>query len=197
LAKRSSKNSREPALLDAPDAAATLAEPEAWTAARLSEQLGVAVDEVEQLQASICVAGEDFVDAAGVAVLTATGLKKIRARVQEDQLAAVPMPAPLAELPSGRGIEVDYGAPVPPTHREDLRLTRVFRWSTNVLAETAAGLEVVVRVRAIAHLEAGMVLPACIRGEMGWTYEGRLPRTIGERQLYFPPHPAASNQRKK
>lgn len=169
MAKRVPKNSSDSA---PPADAPRPGEPEAWTAARLAEQLGVTVEVVEQLQGSVCVPGKDFVDAAGVAVLTASGMEKIRARLREESPADQPAkPAP---------------------QRADLRITRVYRWSRNVLAETSAGLKVVLSVRSIAHVEAGMVLRDCIRGEMGWTYEGRLPRTIGERQLYFPPKPAAS-----
>jgi hypothetical protein len=196
VAKRAPKNSAVAAGMGAghpPAAAPHGGEPEAWTSSRLAAELGVDDAHVEDLQASICIAGEDFVDSASAAVFTASGVKKIRDRVHEEQLGAPPPPPP--GYKAAPPAPVDYGPS--PVHREDLRLTRVFRWSTNVLAETSAGTEVVLRVRSIAHLEAGMVLRACIRGEMGWTYDGRLPRTLGERQLYFPPKPAASTQRKR
>lgn len=149
----------------------------------LAAELGLAADRVEQLAGIVCVPGDDFTD-AGEIVFTESGAKKIRDRVTEDMREQA---APVAPRPP---------APISTLHREDLKLTRVFRWSANVLAETTTGLEVVLTVRSSRHLEPGMVLRNCIRGELGWTYEGKLPRTIGERQLYFPPKPAASTQPK-
>ncbi|MCM2304081.1 MAG: hypothetical protein NDJ72_05220 [Elusimicrobia bacterium] len=218
MGKRRAKISPEPAAPDRPGTAPAGGEPEAWSVARLAQDLGVPAERVEQLQGLTCIAGEDVVDTAAGAVLTASGIKKIRERVAEDAAgqgapdyppddsgeplrcatfdpalqAAIP-PAIRAKMDADRAAAEAARAAV---HREDLQITRVFRWSCNVLATQANGNEVVLTVRSIAHLEAGMVLRGCIRGTMGWTYEGRLPRVLGERQLYFPPIPAAATKGK-
>jgi len=155
----------------------------ATTVAGLAGELGVAVATVEQLLGSACVAGDDFVDDGGVALFTRAGAEKIRGLVEEQMREeTAEAETTLADLPQA--------AQLP--RREDLRVTRVFRWSRNILAVLPNEIEVVLTVRTIAHLEAGMVLQGCIQGPMGWTYEGRLPRMLGERQLYFPPQPAGS-----
>lgn len=166
---------------------------ELLTISRLARELGVPADHIERLQSTRCGAGEDFVDVDGAAVFTPFGAEKIRALVAGEMRDTPPPVAPRADP-----------APAPTAaatpRREDLRLTRVFPWSCNLLAVLPNDNEVVLTVRSNRHLEPGMVLRACIEGPMGWTYEGRLPRIVGERQLYHPATAAAqpnSRQGKK
>lgn len=163
----------------------------ASTPAALAAELGLAVDQVEQLVGETCVAGEDFNDIAGETVFTVAGLQRIRARIQEQMLGTV---TPSAAGPTGADNVVDFGTP--PLRREPLKLTRVFPWSTNLLADRENGLEVVVSVRNATHLKPGMVLEDCAQGDTGWFYDGRLPRTIGEEQLYYPAKNPATKGKK-
>lgn len=145
----------------------------------LAAELGLAVDRVEQLAGLACVPGDDFTDAGESTILfTTAGAKKIRDRVAEEMRDQVDpkTPAPAASVTSV--------SPAPKT--EDLRLTRVFRWSQNVLAELPNGNEVVLSVKSSKFLMPGMLLRSCREGEGGWFYQGRLPRTLGERQMFFP-----------
>ncbi len=162
------------------------AEPPLLTVERVAAALGVAANYVEMLRLTRCEADTDFCDVDGAALLTEAGAEKIRAIVDEGMRATAP---DVLMMPLVRSVATD--APRPAPQREDLRLTRVFRWSANILAELPNGREVVLTVRSNRHLQTGMVLRGCIKGDLGWTYEGRLPRSIGERQLYFPPAPAA------
>jgi len=78
--------------------------------------------------------------------------------------------------------------PIPCDSRRDLRLTRIFPRSRHFLAEMPDGLEVVVAVprsEPIDHCLPGMVLRSCFQLEHCWAYDGRLPRTLGERSLYL------------
>jgi hypothetical protein len=162
-------------------AAADVLQVSPWaTVPGLARELGVAEARVELLLGSICEAGADFDDEHGTVLFTYAGAQKIRAAIEEQMVTERDVLA--AEREPQDATAPAAGSP----RREDLTLTRVFRWSTNVMAERANGLEVVLRVKSIAHLQQGMVLKACIEGLFGWTYEGRLPRTIGERQHYFP-----------
>lgn len=140
-----------------------------WSAAA---ELGVSTDAVENAFAAVCEEADCTPGADGFVHLSSAAFEKIREHIaaqMRPQQDAAPSEAPQSTL-----------------HREDLRLTRVFRWSNNVLAERANGLEVVLAVRSNRHLEPGMILKGCIQDQMGWTYDGRLPRVLGERQLFFP-----------
>lgn len=157
-----------------PAATADGADAGLWTVERVARDLGVAVDLVAELLEARCDPASDFTTVRGVAVVTEAGLPKIRALVEAQMSAQAPeaRPAqPKAREPEG----------------EDLTITRVWPWSRNVTAERENGTEVTVVVKSVAHLQAGMVLPGCVKGEMSWFYYGRLPRVIGERQLFFPP----------
>jgi hypothetical protein len=162
--------------------------PGSISAAALAHEIGVAVADVDELSVLVCVYPTDLVFDRGstTTLITATGAEKIRSAVAAEMRPGPPRPAAQkAGAPSVTAPPEPF--PAGP-HREDLRLTRVFSGSKNILAERANGLEVVLTVRATTHLAPGMVLRDCIRGEMGWSYEGRLPRIVGERQLFFPPH---------
>jgi hypothetical protein len=160
----------------APGSSAT---PLGHTTASLARELGVAWDHVDRVRGETCVAGLDFdeVGEPSLLVFTESGAEKIRQGVAA-QMVNTP-PPPTVPAPAAESAQAGL-------HREDLRLTRVFRWSANLMAVRANGLEVVLTVKTNQHLQAGMVLRGCIEGATGWTYEGRLPRSLGERQLYFP-----------
>lgn len=152
--------------------------------------LGVPVAAVEELLSTACVAGEDFTDIGGEPHLTAAGLEKIRTRLAE-QMTTTPPPAPEAK-PAAAATEK-----LPERARETLKLTRVFPWSTNILAVRENGLEVVVAVKNASHLKPGMELQDCIEGDTGWFYQGRLPRIFGEEQLYYPARKSAGGKKPK
>lgn len=75
------------------------------------------------------------------------------------------------------------GTPEP--HREDLKITRANLSPRVVLAERANGNEVQCLVRSTALLKPGMVLRGCVADQFGWTYMGKLPRVVGEQQLFY------------
>ena len=68
---------------------------------------------------------------------------------------------------------------------EDLRVTRPDLSPRMVLAVRPNGNEVTVLVKSAALLKPGMVLQECMPDSNGWSYQGRLPRTLGEQQLFF------------
>lgn len=147
-------------------------------AVRCAAELGVSTDAVEDAFATVCAEVDCIPGADGFVYLSEAGFEKIREHITA-QMRPQPDAAPIAPPALSE-------APQSTLHREDLRLTRVFRWSNNVLAERSNGLEVVLAVRSNRHLEPGMILKGCIQDQMGWTYDGRLPRVLGERQLFFP-----------
>lgn len=151
---------------------------ERFTVDVVARQLGVPVAAVKAFvrSADTPIGPDDFRIVLGVEVFTASGIDKIR-HALEDQMQAERSPSP-----SEKKLPVDAGA----DGAEDLTLTRVFRWSKRVLADRPNGLEVVLEVKSAKNLQPGMVLKACRPGEFCWFYEGRLPRTLGERQLFFP-----------
>lgn len=178
------KISAVPAEPIAPPAAPSPAAPplaggaELWTVPCVARDLGVPVEFVQELFETQCTAGEHFLFVRGTPVFNEAGIARIRAGIEANMRGTA----------AAAGEAVKPTAPaVPAAVGEDLRLTRVFRWSTNVLAERPNGNEVVVKVKDVTHLEAGMVLAGCVEGESAWFYMGRLPRSIGQRQLYFPP----------
>jgi hypothetical protein len=146
----------------------------------LAAELGLAVDRVEHLAGLACVPGDDFTDTGDSAIeFTVAGAKKIRDRVAEEMRDHVETKTPAATVAAATPA-------VPAPRTEDLRLTRVFQWSKNVLAELPNRNEVVLSVKSAKFLMPGMVLRGCREGEGGWFYQGRLPRTLGERQMFFP-----------
>lgn len=148
---------------------------ERFTVDVVARELGVAAALVDELQRTVCNEATDFRHVHGVVVFTAAGVETVR-RAIEGRMQAERSPTPP---------EKNSAEPAT-TGAEDLKLTRVFRWSTRLLAERANGLEVVLQVKSAKNLEAGMVLKDCRPGEFCWFYEGRLPRTLGERQLFYP-----------
>jgi len=151
---------------------------DAADAQQIAAEFGVGESVVHAAAAAVGWASIDSDTPAGIQTPLGPNFAKIREQITAQMQGA--KAAAQTGRPAG-------AAAATQPHREDLRLTRVFRWSNNILAERANGLEVVLHVRNNRHLEAGMVLRQCIEGPMGWTYEGRLPRVIGERQLFYPP----------
>lgn len=156
-----------------------------FTVQRVAADLGVPVDAVVALLASDCTAALHFTEVRGVLIFTEAGVAHVRATIEARMRADVAS-ANLAEEPAPHAEQTSL--------TEDLRVSRVFPWSggkkttsLNVLAERPNGNEVVLVVKDVTHLEAGMVLAGCVRGENAWYYMGRLPRSFGQRQLFFPP----------
>ena len=112
---------------------------------------------------------------------TPLGLKKFLSSAGPGFAQAAPPP------PVEPALEISAEV-IPMPRREDLRLVRSNLWSgKNVFAETSYGVEVQVSVKSAELLKDGMVLRECIEEPpFGWVYLGRLPRGLGEQQLYFP-----------
>lgn len=143
------------------------------SAASLARELGVALEVILEI-------------GQGKTYFTAVERAVVQATVEQRMLAGkIPLPAAAPVDPEAT-----------PAATEDLTLTRVFPWSKNLLANRANGLEVVVQVASSRFLQAGMVLEACTKSEMGWAYYGRLPRVIGEAQLFFPKRKPPTNDEK-
>lgn len=153
---------------NSPGPAAKAAPPSpGYTAATLAREWGVPVDLVVEL-------------GNGATYFTQAGRDELQAAITR-RMSGEKIP-PAAALP----------APAAALTTEALTITRVFPWSTRVLCSRENGLEVVLQVKTVKFLLAGMVLRECICGEMGvWFYYGRLPRVIGEAQLFFPKPEAA------
>jgi len=139
-------------------------------------ELGLAPRVLEELMGKMVMDSADFVTGEGI--LTPTGFEKIRTSVEQTMQSAAAATVATAAVP----VKADTQDLV----HEDLRVARIFRGSPRVLAERSNGLEVVLQVKTSELLEVGMLLKGCEQGEMCWFYTGRLPRTTGERQLYFP-----------
>lgn len=175
MAKRvAKKNPAAPT--PAPPAAPEL---ELWTAERVARDLGVALELVTELQFTALVLGTDLVLVRGILIYTEQGRETMRRAIETRMLAEK---KPLAATVLATGTPPAGPAPI----EEDLTITRVFPWSTRLLANRANGLEVVLQVRTQKHLAAGMLLSGCVCGEMCWFYYGRLPRASGEAQLFYP-----------
>lgn len=141
-----------------------------FTAATIARELGVPLElllDVSNGNTTFTQQGRDELQAA------------IEARMAAEKLP----PAAAAEFPAASTSPAPAAADLV---KEDLTLSRVFGWSTKVLANRTNGLEVVLQVKASRFLKPGMVLRECVQGESGWFYYGRLPRVVGEGQLFYP-----------
>lgn len=144
-----------------------------WDADQVARDLGVAAVIVRELEPQLdptC----DLRTVRRVTVFTESGRAKLRAMVELRMAAEKNPPGQAAAAPTAE------------RPREDLKVTRVFNWSPRLLCVRENGLEVVLQVKSQKHLQPGMVLKECICGEGCWFYYGSLPRSIGERQLFFP-----------
>lgn len=159
-----------------------------WTDDVVAGELGVAVELIATLRGSACSA-QDVSEVRGVPVFTLQGRETIR-RAIEERLRAEKLP-PGTAGERALGFSPARAALVEPV-KADLTVTRVIGTSTQLLAQLPNGNEVPLRVRKSDNLRPGMVLRDCVQDDMGWTYHGRLPRTFGERQLFFP-RPATAN----
>lgn len=162
-----------------------------FTVSRVADDLGVPIDAVVALLAGQCSRAVHFTEVRGSVVFTESGVAHVRAAIEARMRADVEA-LDVAQNPVPAAAQT--------SQTEELKVTRVFPWaaakkttSSNVLAERANGNEVVLVVRDVTHLQPGMVLAGCVRGENAWYYMGRLPRSGGERQLFFPP--ASTNRR--
>lgn len=153
----------------------------AATAPELAARTGLSVEAIERTARDV-TGGDVSLRRSGVLHFSAASAEKILAAVEAGMSAA---PATRATTASDLPPEAST-PPVLLPQSEDLRVTRVFPRSCNILALRANGLEVTLRVKSTEHLLPGMLLPGCLAEPYGWTYYGRLPRTTGERARYFP-----------
>lgn len=165
-----------------------------FTVSNVAADLGVPVEAISALLVSHCTTAVHFTEVRGTIVFTAAGVAHVRLAVAESMRNDA-APSTVAET-AAPGTE-------PAGLTEDLQITRVFPWaaakkttSLNVLAERPNGNEVVLVVKDVTHLEAGMVLAGCVKGTHAWYYMGRLPRAVGQRQLFFPPVSPAQKPRR-
>ena len=151
---------------------------EGVTVAALAAELGVAAGVVEVLARRY---REGALPVHAEAVLPDALAEKIRATIAE---AMAPTPAPGADAAATTPAGASPDA-VPAHLRADLRVSRVFPWSNNILALLPNGNEVVCAVRDASRLAPGMVLRSAQQNAYCWVYTGRLPQTTGERHLFF------------
>jgi hypothetical protein len=147
----------------------------------LATRLGVGQKELRSIRTAELEAGVDWAIVAGSVRYSMRGLTRLLAalKIQAPELlpASTPIPGPAPAAPAANGAAP--GARLPGA-LEDLTCGKVYRINKRMVeALTAAGEQVVVRVRDNTNLQPGMVMPCRFGGGRIWELNRRLPRRRG------------------
>jgi len=147
----------------------------------LATRLGVGQKQLRSIRTAELEADVDWAIVGGFVRYSTRGLARLLAalKIQAPELlsasAPIPGPAPAASGPNGAA----PGARLPGA-LEDLTCGKVYKINKHMVeATTAAGEQVVVRVRDNTNLQPGMVMPCRFGGGRIWELNRRLPRRRG------------------